>query len=149
MASEGPIEISDNSGDSNPKISKRKAKIDKYRGYFRDQVEIRLNELKAMISSDGHSPNEILVQKARKQASSKNTKFPEKRSQYIGVSKNGKNWQSLVVIKKDKLYISTCKSEETASIIFDFYSILHSSAEAKTNRPYTIGEAIQVSKVIS
>ena len=46
-----------------------------------------------------------------------------RRSSYIGVSKNGKNWQVLINCGKDKKYIGTYTDEKEAAIAYDFFSI--------------------------
>ena len=62
------------------------------------------------------------------------------RSAYIGVTKNGSNWQALIAIKKRKTYIGTYVSETEAAIAFDFYCILIHGLTAKTNFSYTKGQ---------
>jgi hypothetical protein len=51
-----------------------------------------------------------------------------RRSQYIGVSKNGLNWQVLVNIGLNKHYIGTYEDEIEAAVAYDFYAfVLHPS----------------------
>lgn len=59
------------------------------------------------------------------------------RSQYIGVSRNGRAWQSLISIRKRKTYIGTYEDERHAALAFDFYSILLCGLSAVTNWNYT------------
>lgn len=66
------------------------------------------------------------------------------RSIFIGVSRNGKRWQSLIHINKIKNYISTYNSEREAAISFDLYCILLKKSRAKTNFSYTKDELIEM-----
>lgn len=113
-------------------------KFNRFRDYFKRRLATTLEQLQ-MLPKD-----KIIVYKSEKQAMSKNSKHPEKRSSYIGVSKNGANWQSLVVVNKTKLYIATSPDEEEAAKIFDFYTLLHSFGKGKLNWTYSVGEAIEL-----
>ena len=57
-------------------------------------------------------------------------------SNYVGVSKNGENWQVLINCGKFKKYIGTFSSEKQAAITYDFYSICLHLSKAKTNFSY-------------
>ena len=59
-------------------------------------------------------------------------------SNYIGVSKNGENWQVLINCGKAKKYIGTFYSEVEAAITYDFYWIWLHSSMAKTNFTYDL-----------
>jgi hypothetical protein len=67
-----------------------------------------------------------------------------RRSSYIGVSKNGPNWQAMISICKKKAYIGTYQSERDAGIAFDFYSILIHAMDAKTNLSYSKEDIMQM-----
>lgn len=69
------------------------------------------------------------------------------RSQYIGVSKNGCQWQSLITIKKRKMYISNHIIEKHAALAFDFYSILANGLKAVTNFRYTKDILIEMLRI--
>ena len=58
-------------------------------------------------------------------------------SQYIGVSKNGENWQALINCNNTKKYIGTFNNEKEAVISYDFYAICLHLFKAKTNFTYT------------
>jgi hypothetical protein len=60
-----------------------------------------------------------------------------RRSQYIGVSKNNSNWQTLISIGKTKRYINTYTSEIEAAVSYDFYSVGIHGLRAKTNFSYS------------
>ena len=125
---------------------KKKCKFDKYRDYFYDMVDKRVSHLQ-WLSTKSNNIDSLFVSKSKKQAKSQNSKHPENRSEYIGVSRNGRGWQSLVIIKKVKLYISTSSTEEQAARVCDFYTMLHHFQDGKYNTNYTIREAIQVNLI--
>lgn len=68
-------------------------------------------------------------------------KFAEKRkprsSKYRGVSKNGKHWQVLIMIKKKKRYIGNFIEEEEAAREYDKIAIQFHGPKAKTNFQYS------------
>ena len=55
-----------------------------------------------------------------------------RRSKYKGVSKNGNQWQVLVMINKNKSYVGTYPTEDLAARIYDIFVI-----KAKTNFIYS------------
>ncbi|CAI2372845.1 unnamed protein product [Moneuplotes crassus] len=59
-----------------------------------------------------------------------------RRSQYIGVLKNGRRWQVLINVASKKKYIGTYINEKEAAIMHDFYSIGLKGLRAKTNFNY-------------
>lgn len=89
------------------------------------------------------SENTVLVSGKRK-AESKEGPLSDTRSSFIGVSRNGLNWQALIAINKRKTYIGSYESEKDAAMAFDFYSILLHSLTAKTNFSYTKEDIINM-----
>lgn len=67
-----------------------------------------------------------------------------RRSNFIGVSKNGPSWQALIAINKRKTYIGTYDNENAAAKAFDFYSLLLHSLTAKTNFSYKKKEILEM-----
>lgn len=63
-------------------------------------------------------------------------KISKRSSNYIGVSKNGNNWQSLINNGTSKVYIGTYKSELEAAIAYDFYSFAIHGLKSKRNFTY-------------
>lgn len=63
--------------------------------------------------------------------------FSRRRSQYIGVSKNGQNWQVLINMGNTKKYIGTYSTEKEGAIAYDFYSIALHNMKSKTNFNYS------------
>lgn len=61
----------------------------------------------------------------------------DRSSRFIGVSKNGENWQVLINCGKYKKYIGTFQREAEAAIAYDFFSICLHTFKAKTNFTYT------------
>ena len=57
-------------------------------------------------------------------------------SKYRGVSRNGNNWQVLIMIKNKKYYLGTYPSEEIAAKIYDIVAIKSQGFKARTNFPY-------------
>ena len=76
----------------------------------------------------------VLISKKSKLAPRGNS---NRRSAYIGVFKNGSNWQSLISIDKKKTYIGTYLTEFEAARAFDYYSILLHGLTAVTNLNYS------------
>jgi len=57
-------------------------------------------------------------------------------SKYRGVSRNGKNWQVLIMENNKKYFIGNYPSEELAARIYDICAIKKRGIKAKTNFPY-------------
>ena len=57
-------------------------------------------------------------------------------SQYRGVSKNGNQWQVLMMINKNKSYIGSYPSEELAARIYDILALKNRGIKARTNFIY-------------
>ena len=68
-----------------------------------------------------------------------NTFFVEKNkrcSKYRGVSKNGYQWQVLMMFNKNKYYLGSYPSEELAARIYDVLAIKNRGTKARTNFAY-------------
>ena len=85
--------------------------------------------------------NTIIIFQKKKHS---RAKISDRRSTFIGVSKNGPSWQSMITVEKRKIYIGTYKTEREAAIAFDFYSILIHTMEGKTNFRYTKGQLYEM-----
>ena len=68
----------------------------------------------------------------------KNTK--PRGSRYRGVSKNGSQWQVLIMVKKKKRYLGSFSNEEEAARAYDRVALQHHGIKAKTNYDYTKDE---------
>ena len=61
----------------------------------------------------------------------------QRRSEYIGVSKNNNRYQALMNIKGKKHYLGTFKTALEAATTYDFYCIANKKTKATTNFSYT------------
>ena len=57
-------------------------------------------------------------------------------SKYRGVSRNGSNWQVLIMANNKKYYIGNYPSEELAARVYDIQAIKMRGIKARTNFPY-------------
>ena len=101
------------------------------------------NEIKVLKNNKAVYVNSYLLNLP---ASSKNLKKLNKiafigrskrSSRFRGVSKNGNQWQVLMMHKKGKSYIGSYSSEEYAARIYDFLVIKYRGVKARTNFKYT------------
>ena len=60
-------------------------------------------------------------------------KYIYRGSKYRGVSRNGKTWQVLIMINRNKNYIGNFKSEEEAAKAYDEYAIKYHKNKARLN----------------
>ena len=67
-------------------------------------------------------------------------------SKYRGVSRNGKQWQVLIMFKNSKSYVGLFPSEELTARIYDILAIKKRGIKAKTNFKYN---STQVYKIFS
>ena len=72
----------------------------------------------------------------------KNTK--PRGSRYRGVSKNGSQWQVLIMVKKKKRYLGSFSNEEEAARAYDRVALQHHGIKAKTNYDYTKEEVKEI-----
>lgn len=124
-----------NTKNENGKTKKRKRKIIK-------QTENN-NEIKVLKNNKVVYVNNFLL---NSYSTSKNIKKLDKiafirrnkrSSRFRGVSKNGNQWQVLMMIKKRKLYVGSFASEELAARIYDVLTIKNRGIRARTNFIYT------------
>jgi hypothetical protein len=124
-----------NTKNENGKTKKRKRKIIK-------QTENN-NEIKVLKNNKVVYVNNFLL---NSYSTSKNIKKLDKiafirrnkrSSRFRGVSKNGNQWQVLMMIKKRKLYVGSFASEELAARIYDVLTIKSRGIRARTNFIYT------------
>ena len=60
-----------------------------------------------------------------------------RRSKYRGVSKNGNQWQVLIMINKSKSYVGTYTTEDFAARVYDILAIKNRGNKVKTNFIYS------------
>jgi hypothetical protein len=73
--------------------------------------------------------------------SSKNGK---RGSKFRGVSKNGNQWQVLIMVNKKKRYVGSYSQEEEAARNYDKVALQHHGTKAKTNFYYSEDEIFQI-----
>ena len=118
---------------------------------------ININKKELSSSAEPENNNEVKVLKNNKAvyvnscllnspSSSKNLKKLNKiafigrskrSSKFRGVSKNGNQWQVLLMHKKGKSYVGTYNSEEFAAKIYDILAIKYRGVKARTNFKYS------------
>ena len=82
--------------------------------------------------------NQVVVHRSAKSRHSSKSSKSTRRSRYIGVSKNGDVWQSLIMIDKKKTYIGSYLSEDDAARSYDLYALILKHLSARTNFDYTL-----------
>ena len=65
-------------------------------------------------------------------------------SKYRGVSKNGNQWQVLIMVNKSKTYIGTYSSESIAARIYDIIAIKNRGIKARTNFVYSKNQLAKI-----
>ena len=140
-------EYNNNSHNITPNVSKEKKQKEKTKLFLRN------NKLVYVIN-EKHTDTKDAIYLDEDSESSKNGKIPKKNklnilqekfaekrkprsSKYRGVSKNGKHWQVLIMIKKKKRYIGNFIEEEEAAREYDKIAIQFHGPKAKTNFQYS------------
>jgi len=110
--------------------------IDNKNGIKRNDEKIIINNKYVYAN-----PNEIdLLPYSNKPKKSKKVIFVgvgKRSSKYRGVSKNGNQWQVLIMVNKSKAYIGTYSSENIAARIYDIIAIKNRGIKARTNFVYS------------
>ena len=87
------------------------------------------------------SSNDVNIEENDSKENEKYTEDKTKRgkrgSKYRGVSKNGNQWQVLIMVNKKKRYIGNYKTEDEAASSYDIVAIQNHGKKAKTNFYYT------------
>lgn len=96
--------------------------------YFNNEIKVKKNN--KVVYMNSYLVKYNTPQKVKKDGENKRS------SQYRGVSRNGKQWQVLMMANRNKSYIGTFCSEELAARIYDIISIKNKGIKAKTNFEY-------------
>ena len=89
--------------------------------------------------------NKSLIKKKKKKRDY--TKNNSRKSIYRGVSKNGKNWQTIISYKKNIKYYGVYPSDEIAARAYDIISIKNRGIKAKTNFKYDLHQIQKISEI--
>ena len=65
-------------------------------------------------------------------------------SKYRGVSRNGNQWQVLIMVNKKKRYVGSYSKEEDAARAYDKVALQNHGSKAKTNFDYTKKEVEEI-----
>ena len=81
--------------------------------------------------------DEVVIKAALKKQRALVGSKPENCARYIGLSRNGKKWQVLVMIDKKWTYITSLANQEACAWVYDKMIIYLNGMSAKTNFTYT------------
>ena len=99
--------------------------------------EIKVMKNNKVVYINSNLSNSFLAYKNLEKLNKINLKGRGKRgSKYRGVSRNGSQWQVLIMLHKNKSYVGTYSSEEIAARIYDILAIKNRGVKAKTNFIY-------------
>lgn len=87
--------------------------------------------------------NKIVIRTTRKRAKGADGEN-FRGSKFRGVSKNGSQWQVLIMVNKKKRYIGTISTEIEAARLYDKVAIQNHGVKARTNYDYTKEEILNV-----
>ena len=102
---------------------------------------------KNLDKKENENKNIELEEKSKNLNNNNNKSRGQRGSKYRGVSKNGNQWQVLIMINKKKRYIGNYRNEEEAASSYDIVAIQNHGNKAKTNFYYT-PEEIQRIKIM-
>lgn len=124
MINKGEFKVEDYSKEKDIKINYRIQKGNHSGTYFKiQQKEIKRNKEKVF---------------------SKTNLGRSRKSNFRGVSKNGNQWQVLIMIKNFKRYVGSYDNEEDAAKAYDKVAIYYHRTKAKTNYFYTKEEILNI-----
>ena len=110
----------------------KKSKLD-----FGTNNEIKVLKNKKMVYINTDLLNSYSTSRCIKKSKNINFVIRNKTSsKYRGVSRNGSNWQVLIMINNKKYYLGNYPSEDLAARIYDIHAIKMRGIEARTNFPY-------------
>lgn len=119
------------------KIKKKNKML--YKPYIIEKAESTLKRLLDISDKDA-----LIFKRTNKWALTPGHQPVKQRSTFIGVSKNGNHWQSLIVINNTKVYMGTYKTQQEAATVFDFHSMVVHFKCAKVNYDYSANDLIRM-----
>ena len=120
--------------DQNQKQKMKEIKMNPKMNKDQTRLQLKCDEILSQLHQLSWESSIILVHSKKKSERKANS---IRRSNFIGVSRNGPNWQSIISMKKNKFYLGTYSTQKDAAMVFDFYSIMTHGLEAKTNFSYS------------
>ena len=109
----------------------------KYLLNFCNNNEIKVLKNRKIVYINTHLLNDYSTSRYLKKLKRINfVKRSKTSSKYRGVSRNGSNWQVLIMVNNKKYYIGSYPSEELAARIYDIHAIKSRGINARTNFPY-------------
>lgn len=107
--------------------------------YINKNVNIELNEV---INSHCDEDENIRFSGDSSNQSEHNTK--RRGSRYRGVSRNGNQWQVLIMVNKKKRYVGSYSNEDDAARAYDKAAIQNHGTRARTNFDYKDSELLHI-----
>ena len=118
--------------------------------------DIKNNKLVFILGDNKKEKKEVKKQKINneennqnKETNKKNEENSEKNrkprgSKFRGVSRNGNQWQVLIMVNKKKRYVGSYSKEEDAARAYDKVALQNHGSKAKTNFDYTKKEVEEI-----
>ena len=125
----------------NQKINVDQMNSNKKNIFLEEMMNMNSNEIKVMKNNKIVYANNIdsfsKIKKIRNKKYLFEIRKRNRGSKYRGVSKNGNQWQVLIMFRNSKSYIGTYSSEELAARVYDISAIKNKGVKAITNFNYS------------
>lgn len=155
ISSNNTIHLTNSQNKDNVEINKKKifiVKKDNYNNLINTNESNNNNEVKVFKNKKVVYINSYLLNSysSKNLKKVKNVAFigtTKRSSRFRGVSKNGNQWQVVMMYNKNKSYAGCYTSEENAARIYDILAIKKRGIRAKTNFVYTISQMEKISEM--
>jgi len=117
---------------------------------LRKKEEANLNQQSAINTNNNINNNQINAEIKQEVNNNEtpvdinNNKKKSRGSRFRGVSRNGNQWQVLIMVNKKKRYVGSYSTEEEASKAYDKVCLQNHGVKAKTNYFYKEEEIIEI-----